>query len=121
MSIPAIVTAGDGKASRAVYGDAKVYLDVAGRTLVARTVDVLMRVPEVSEVWVVGNAARLERTLREDAELRGICLAAFVQGEDLHAGLHLLRRGVAVADGCLRREVEIDLLAAGACGGHASA
>lgn len=68
--IPAIVTAGDGKASRAVYGDAKVYLDVAGRTLVARTVGVLMRVPEVSEIWVVGNADRLERTLREDPELR---------------------------------------------------
>jgi GTP:adenosylcobinamide-phosphate guanylyltransferase len=68
--LPAIVMAGDGKASRAVYGDAKVYLDVAGRTLVARTVGVLMRVPEVTEVWVVGNAARLERTLREDSELR---------------------------------------------------
>jgi hypothetical protein len=68
--IPAIVTAGDGKASRAVYGDAKVYLDVAGRSLVSRTVGVLMRVPEVSEVWVVGNADRLERTLREDPELR---------------------------------------------------
>ena len=67
--IPAIVTAGDGKASRAVYGDAKVYLDVAGRALVARTVGVLMRVPEVSEVWVVGNAERLEATLRGDAEL----------------------------------------------------
>ena len=68
--IPAIVTAGDGKAARAVYGDAKVYLDVAGRSLVARTVSVLMRVPEISEIWVVGNADRLERTLREDAELR---------------------------------------------------
>jgi GTP:adenosylcobinamide-phosphate guanylyltransferase len=67
--IPAIVTAGDGKASRAVYGDAKVYLDVAGRALVARTVSVLMRVPEVSEVWVVGNAERLEKTLRGDTEL----------------------------------------------------
>jgi len=70
MRLPAIVTAGDGKASRAVYGDAKVYLDVAGRALVARTVGVLMRVPEVTEVWVVGNAERLERTLREDPELR---------------------------------------------------
>jgi GTP:adenosylcobinamide-phosphate guanylyltransferase len=68
--LPAIVTAGDGKASRAVYGDAKVYLDVAGRALVARTVGVLMRVPEVSEVWVVGNVDRLERTLQGDAELR---------------------------------------------------
>jgi hypothetical protein len=67
--LPAIVTAGDGKASRAVYGDAKVYLEVGGRTLVARTVSVLMRVPEVSEVWVVGNAGRLEQALRGDAEL----------------------------------------------------
>jgi GTP:adenosylcobinamide-phosphate guanylyltransferase len=62
--------AGDGKASRAVYDDVKVYLDVAGRTLVARTLGVLMRVPEISEIWVVGNAVRLERTLRDDAELR---------------------------------------------------
>ena len=67
--LPAIVTAGDGKASRAVYGDAKVYLDLAGRALVSRTVSTLMRVPEVSEVWVVGNADRLEKTLREDREL----------------------------------------------------
>ncbi len=67
--IPAIVTAGDGKASRAVYGDAKVYLEIAGRSLVARTVSVLMRVPEISEVWVVGNAARLEKTLRGDVAL----------------------------------------------------
>ncbi|MBM4385103.1 MAG: NTP transferase domain-containing protein [Deltaproteobacteria bacterium] len=67
--VPAIVTAGDGKASRAVYGDAKVYLDLAGRALVSRTVGTLMRVPEVSEVWVVGNAERLEKTLREDREL----------------------------------------------------
>ncbi|HEY8120565.1 MAG TPA: hypothetical protein VII78_04555 [Myxococcota bacterium] len=68
--LPAIVTAGDGKAARAVYGDAKVYLDIAGRSLVARTASVLMRVPRVSEIWIVGNADRLERTLREDPELR---------------------------------------------------
>ena len=77
--IPAIVTAGDGKASRAVYGDAKVYLEVAGRTLVARTASVLMRVPEVSEVWVVGNAERLEATLRGDAELcASLCKPVYV-------------------------------------------
>jgi GTP:adenosylcobinamide-phosphate guanylyltransferase len=67
--LPAIITAGDGKASRAVYGDAKVYLELAGRALVSRTVGTLMRVPEVSEVWVVGNAERIEKTLREDREL----------------------------------------------------
>ncbi len=67
--ISAIVTAGDGKASRAVYGDAKVYLEIGGRSLVGRTVGVLMRVPEISEVWVVGNAERLEKTLLADAAL----------------------------------------------------
>ena len=69
MSIPAIVAAGDGKAAKAVYGESKVYLEVDGRTLVARTVAALQRVPEISEVWVVGNAARLEAELGR-AELR---------------------------------------------------
>jgi GTP:adenosylcobinamide-phosphate guanylyltransferase len=59
VSISAIVTAGDGPASKYVYGDNKVYLEVAGRALIARVVEVLQRVPEVSDVWVVGNAERL--------------------------------------------------------------
>jgi hypothetical protein len=65
MGIPAIVAAGEGKASRTVYGESKVYLEVAGRPLVARIVSVLQQVPEVSEVWVVGNADRLGRVLGE--------------------------------------------------------
>jgi GTP:adenosylcobinamide-phosphate guanylyltransferase len=63
MSVPAIVTAGDRKASRAIYGESKAYLVVAGRPLVAHVVATLQAVPEVSEVWVVGNAARLEPVL----------------------------------------------------------
>jgi hypothetical protein len=65
MRIPAIVAAGEGKASRAVYGESKVYLEVEGRPLVARIVATLQRVPEVSEVWVVGNADRLGSVLAE--------------------------------------------------------
>jgi hypothetical protein len=61
--IPAIITAGDRKASRAIYGDSKAYLVVAGRPLVAHVVATLQAVPEVSEVWVVGNASRLEDAL----------------------------------------------------------
>jgi GTP:adenosylcobinamide-phosphate guanylyltransferase len=64
--VPAIVAAGDAKAARAVYGESKAYLEVAGRTLVARVVSVLQRVPEVSEVWVVGNAERLAKALDEE-------------------------------------------------------
>ena len=63
MKIPAIVTAGDRRAARAVYGESKVYLEVDGLPLVARVVAVLQRVPEISEVWVVGNAERLAEVL----------------------------------------------------------
>jgi GTP:adenosylcobinamide-phosphate guanylyltransferase len=67
VQISAIVTAGDGPASKFVYGDNKVYLEVGGRALVVRVVEVLQRVPEVSEVWVVGNEERLgELFSRED-------------------------------------------------------
>lgn len=68
MQVSAIVAAGDGRASKAVYGDNKAYLELAGRSLVAHAVAVLQQVPEVSEVWVVGNAARLEVVLRRDLE-----------------------------------------------------
>jgi GTP:adenosylcobinamide-phosphate guanylyltransferase len=60
------VAAGDGRASRAIYGDSKVYLEVGGRPLVAHVVAALQRVPEVSEVWVVGDAERLEAVLGKD-------------------------------------------------------
>ncbi len=60
MGIPAIVTAGDRGAAKSVYGESKVYLEIAGEPLVARIVDVLQRVPEISDVWVIGNAERLE-------------------------------------------------------------
>jgi GTP:adenosylcobinamide-phosphate guanylyltransferase len=66
MSVPAIVTAGDRGAARAVYGESKVFLEVEGRALVSRVISVLQAVPEVSEVWVVGDRARLEETLRRD-------------------------------------------------------
>ena len=66
MSIPAIVTAGDGYAARMVYGQSKVYLELGGRPLVARVVATLQRVPEVSEVWVVGDPDRLAVALGRD-------------------------------------------------------
>ena len=57
----AVVMAGDRVAARAVKGRSKVYLELGGRPLVAHVVDVLQQVPEVSEVWVVGDAERLRR------------------------------------------------------------
>lgn len=63
--VPAIVMAGDRGAARAVYGESKVFLEVAGRPLVAHVVAALQRVPEVDSVWVVGDAARLDGVLHE--------------------------------------------------------
>jgi len=65
LRIPAIVAAGDRGAAKAVYGESKVYLEVGGRPLVAHVVLALQRVPEVSEVWVVGDPDRLEKVLAE--------------------------------------------------------
>jgi hypothetical protein len=63
VGIPAIVTAGDGRAAKAVYGESKVFLEIGGRPLVCHVVAALQRVPEVEEVWVVGNAERLRGVL----------------------------------------------------------
>lgn len=63
MGVPAIVTAGDKRAAKSVYGESKVYLEVEGVALVARVVTALQHVPEVTEVWVIGNAQRLETVL----------------------------------------------------------
>jgi GTP:adenosylcobinamide-phosphate guanylyltransferase len=60
MKFPAVVTAGDRGAAKAVYGESKPYLEIEGRPLVAHVVATLQRVAEVSEVWIIGDAARLE-------------------------------------------------------------
>jgi GTP:adenosylcobinamide-phosphate guanylyltransferase len=66
-AIPAIVAAGDRRAAKAVYGQSKVYLEIGGRPLVAHVVAALQDVPEISEVWVVGDAERLREVFaRED-------------------------------------------------------
>jgi GTP:adenosylcobinamide-phosphate guanylyltransferase len=66
MSVPAIVAAGDLRAAKAVYGDSKAYLELGGRPLVVHAVATLQAVPEVSEVWVVGNPERLAAVLGSD-------------------------------------------------------
>jgi GTP:adenosylcobinamide-phosphate guanylyltransferase len=65
-AIPAIVAAGDRRAAKAVCGQSKVYLELGGRALVAHVVAALQDVPEVSEVWVVGNAERLREVFESD-------------------------------------------------------
>src|SRR5262245_24968088 len=63
MQLPAVVTAGDRGAAKAVYGESKAYLELAGRPLIAHVIAALQRVPEVSEIWVVGDVERLQAAL----------------------------------------------------------
>ena len=63
MKIPAVVTAGDRGAAKAVYGESKGYLEIAGRPLLAQVVAMLQSVPEISEIWVVGNPERVASML----------------------------------------------------------
>jgi hypothetical protein len=69
MTIPAVLAAGDQGAAKAIYGESKAFLEIEGRPLVAHVVSALQRVPEISEVWVVGDPARLGAALgREDLQ-----------------------------------------------------
>ena len=67
MGVPAIVTAGDSRAAKAVYGKSKVYLEVDGLALVAHVVRTLQDCPEIDAVWVVGDPGRLEEALGRPA------------------------------------------------------
>jgi len=67
VEVPAIVTAGDLHAAKTIHGESKAYLPIEGRPLVAHVVSVLQRVPEVKEVWVVGNSERLSVALGDPA------------------------------------------------------
>jgi CTP:molybdopterin cytidylyltransferase MocA len=63
LGVAAIVTAGDSRAAKAVYGQSKVYLEIDGLALVAHVVRTLQDCPEVDAVWVVGDTTRLEAAL----------------------------------------------------------
>lgn len=67
MTLPAIVTAGDLQAAKGIRGRSKVYLEIDGRALVTHVVAALQSVPEISEVWVVGDAVPLQAELCGEA------------------------------------------------------
>ena len=78
MGVPAIVTAGDSRAAKAVYGESKVYLEIDGLPLVAHVVRTLQACPEVDAVWVVGNTSRLEVALGSDAVKDSLCKPLYI-------------------------------------------
>ena len=59
----AVLVAGDLRDSRAVAGESKAYLELAGRPMVLHVLDALIAAPEVGDVIIVGDAVRLERVL----------------------------------------------------------
>ncbi len=81
MKVPAIVAAGDRRAAKAVYGQSKVYLEIRDRPLVAHVVAALQRVPEISEVWVVGNEQRLREVFDREEIRREIRKPLHIQGQ----------------------------------------
>jgi hypothetical protein len=89
VPIPAIVTAGEGRASREVYGQNKVYLEVAGRPLAVHVVVALQSVPDISEIFIVGNPERLT-ALFEGEELRA----------EIHKPLHIVAQRRNLLENC---------------------
>jgi CTP:molybdopterin cytidylyltransferase MocA len=78
LGVPAIVTAGDSRAAKAVYGESKVYLEIDGLPLVAHVVRTLQDCPEVDAVWVVGNTSRLETALGGEVLKDSLCKPLYI-------------------------------------------
>ena len=63
MQIQAVLVAGDKGASRAVAGSSKTFVELASKPMFVHVLETLLHTPEISEVWVVGEASRLEKAL----------------------------------------------------------
>ena len=76
----AILLAGDRGYSKAVRGRSKAFLDVAGKPMLVHVLEALLHTPEVSEVFVVGDAARVEKAVSS----YGCLQLAAVRGRPVH-------------------------------------
>jgi GTP:adenosylcobinamide-phosphate guanylyltransferase len=65
VSIQAVLLAGDRGHARAVQGRSKAFIEVGGKPMVVHVLETLLHTPEVSEVFVVGDAIRLEKAVAE--------------------------------------------------------
>src|SRR5262245_49270881 len=80
MPTQAILVAGDRGASRPVRGTSKAFVELAGRPMVVHVLEALLHTDEVSEVYLVGDPARLSRAITEHG-----CLAlAAARGRPIH-------------------------------------
>ncbi len=78
--IQAVLVAGDRGASRSVRGESKAFLPVAGRPMVVHVLEALLYTPEVGEIFVVGDAPRLEKTFAA----HGVLPLAATRGRAVH-------------------------------------
>jgi len=108
--VPAVVTAGDSHAAKVVYGKSKVYLEVDGLPLVAHVVRTLQDCPEISEVWVVGDPARLEAALGDRHFRASLCkpLHLVEQQRDLLSNCWETYRRILSGDSTRGRDPESD-------------
>jgi hypothetical protein len=106
LGIPAVVTAGDSRAAKAVYGQSKVYLEVAGLPLVAHVVRVLQDCPEIDSVWVVGDEGRLDTALGGDTVQAGLRKPLYIvpQHRDLISNCWETYRRILTGDPCEGRD-----------------
>jgi GTP:adenosylcobinamide-phosphate guanylyltransferase len=80
MRVQAVLLAGDRGASRAVRGESKAFIEVAGKPMVVHVLEALLHTPEVSEVYLVGDPLRLEGALAE----HGCLLLAAARSRPVH-------------------------------------
>jgi GTP:adenosylcobinamide-phosphate guanylyltransferase len=73
---PAVLVAGDRSHSRAVAGRSKAFVEVGGKAMVVHVLDALIRTPQISEVFVVGDARRLEQCLNASGVLERAAYAS---------------------------------------------
>jgi GTP:adenosylcobinamide-phosphate guanylyltransferase len=66
----AVLLAGDRGAARAVRGRSKAFVEIAGKPMVVHVLETLLHTPEISEVYVVGDAPALERAIARHGCLR---------------------------------------------------
>ncbi|MCH6562809.1 MAG: NTP transferase domain-containing protein [Myxococcales bacterium] len=65
MRLQAVLVAGDRGHSRAIRGQSKTFVQLAGKPMVVHVIEALLHTPEVSEVYVVGDPIRLEKAITE--------------------------------------------------------
>jgi len=63
--IQAILLAGDRGASKALRGASKAFVEIAGKPMVVHVLEALLRTPEISEVYAIGDSLRLEKAFAE--------------------------------------------------------